>query len=406
MARLPLLLLLAAFGPALAAQTPLTIDQFENSSLPALRTMRDKEAAHELAGLKLTERANGEHAARWQAAMPGRRAQEALTTLVDAAAFLDLPAAEIPATPAPAIEEQKRMLTQAADSVETMLHKLPDFYARRTTTHFETATPAQLLEQQQALGLHQLQDTGSIPLTAMRPARLPREELGPVDRAKPELGRIFYITDEVQTVTYADGEEVAKAAPGENSGGQGADLGLATNGEFGPILEMVLLDALQRGLQWSHWEQDSTGPLAVFAYNVPADSSHYEIASWEGKPPYFPAYRGELGVDPATGAILRITIQSFAGGQSSSGDPKPAGGPADGGVDSSILVEYAPVIIGGPTYICPVHCVVISGTHVPGPVMADAKDHPGSVEPPRFLNDVTFTGYHLFRGEVRILPSG
>jgi hypothetical protein len=393
MARLPLLLLLAAFGPALAAQTSLTIDQFENSSLPALHTMRDKQAAHELAGLRLTERANGEHAARWQAAMPGRRAQEALTALVDAAAFLDLPAAEIPATPAPAIEEQKRMLTQAAGSVETMLHKLPDFYARRTTTHFETATPAQLLEQQQALGLHQLQDTASIPLTPMSPARLPHEELGPVDRAKPELGRIFYITDEVQTVTYANGEEVAKAAPGENSGGQGADLGLATNGEFGPILEMVLLDALQRGLRWSHWEQGSTGPLAVFAYNVPADSSHYEIASWEGKPPYFPAYRGELGVDPATGAILRITIQSFAGG------------PADGAVDSSILVEYAPVVIGGPTYICPVHCVVISGTHVSGPVPGHAKDYPGSAEPPRFLNDVTFTGYHLFRGEVRILPS-
>jgi hypothetical protein len=389
MAGSPILLLLAAIGPALAAQTSLSIDQFEKSSLPALHAMRDKEAAHELAGLKLAERASTERAARWQAEMPGRHASEALTALVDASAFLDLPSEETPATPAPAMDEQKQMLTQAADSVETMLHKLPNFYARRTTTHFETATPAQLVAQQQALTFHQLQNTTPIALTPLRPERLPHQELGPIDRAKPELGRLFYITDEMQTVTYSNGEEVAKAASGENGDWEGADLGLATNGEFGPILQMVLQDALQRGLRWSHWEKGASGPLAVFRYDVPKDFSHYEIASWVGKPPYFPAYHGELGIDPATGDILRITIQSAGTGQT------------DDLIDSSILVEYAPVAIGGRMYDCPVHCVAISTTHVSD----QAKAAHGSDEQPRFLNDVTFTGYHLFRGEVRILPS-
>jgi hypothetical protein len=393
MARLPILLLLAALGPALAAQTTLTIDQFEKSSLPALHAMRDKEAAHELAGLKLTERASPERAARWQAEMPGRHASEALTALVDASAFLDLPAEETPATPPPSMVEQKRMLSQAADSVEAMLHKLPNFYARRTTTHFETATPAQLAGQQQALALHQLQNTGLTPLTQLPPARLPHQELGPLDRAKPELGRLFYMTDEAQTVTYSNGQEVANAASGENSGWQGADLGLSTSGEFGPILKMVLEDALQRGLSWGHWEQGASGPLAVFRYNVPEGLSHYEIVSWVGKPPYFPAYDGELAIDPATGAVLRITIQSSGAGQSNDL------------LDSSILVEYAPVAIGGRMYDCPVRCVAISRTHVSGPVSGEAKDAPGSAEAPGFLNDVTFTGYHLFRGEVRILPS-
>jgi hypothetical protein len=390
MARLPIVLLLAAFGPALAAQTSLTIDQFEKSSLPALHTMRDKEAAHELAGLELTERASTERAARWQAEMPGRHASEALTALVDASAFLGLPAEETPATPPPAIDEQKRMLTRAADSVEAMLHKLPNFYARRTTTHFETATPAQLLAQQQALALQQLQNTTPVLLAPMRPARLPHQELGPVDRAKPGLGRLFYITDNVETVTYSDGEEVANAGSGENSGGQGADLGLATSGEFGPILEMVLEDALQRGLSWSHWEKGASGPLAVFRYEVPKEISRYAIVSRAGKPPYFPAYHGEVGIDPATGDILRITVQSSGSGQS------------DDLTDSSILVEYAQVAIGGRMYNCPIRCVAISRTHAPG----ETKDAPGSAEPARFLNDVTFSGYHLFRGEMRILPPG
>jgi hypothetical protein len=390
MARLAIVLLLAAFGPALAAQTFLTIDQFEKSSLPALHTMRDKEAAHELAGLELTERASTERAARWQAEMPGRHASEALTALVDASAFLGLPAEETPATPPPAIDEQKRMLTRAADSVEAMLHKLPNFYARRTTTHFETATPAQLLAQQQALALQQLQNATPVLLAPMRPARLPHQELGPVDRAKPGLGRLFYITDNVETVTYSDGEEVANAASGENSGGQGADLGLATSGEFGPILEMVLEDALQRGLSWSHWEKGASGPLAVFRYEVPKEISRYAIVSRAGKPPYFPAYHGEVGIDPATGDILRITVQSSGSGQS------------DDLTDSSILVEYAQVAIGGRMYNCPIRCVAISRTHAPG----ETKDAPGSAEPARFLNDVTFSGYHLFRGEMRILPPG
>jgi hypothetical protein len=163
---------------------------------------------------------------------------------------------------------------------------------------------------------------------------------------------------------------------------------MATRGEFGPILSMVLEDALQRGLSWSHWEQGASGPLAVFRYDVPKDLSHYEIVSWVGKPPYFPAYHGELAIDPATGAILRITLLSS--------DVDPSGQL----LDSSILVEYAPVAIGGKTYNCPVHCVAIS-RRLPS---NGTEDGTASAGEPTFLNDVVFTGYHLFRGEVRILP--
>jgi hypothetical protein len=396
MVRLPILLLAAALGPALGAQAaltpvpgPLTIEQFEKSSLPVLHAMHDKQAARELAGLKLAERASPEGTARWQAQMPGKLSQEALTALVDAAAFLEPPAEETPSTPPPAMDAQRQMLKQAVDQVQATLHKLPNFYAKRTTAHFETATPELLDEQQQTLALHQLNTTAPMPLTPLKPFRLPHQELGPIDRAKPRLGRLFFITDEAQTVTYSNGEEVASTAAEGDRGWRGADLGLATSGEFGPILEMVLRDALQHGLRWSHWEQGASGMLAVFHYEVSKDLSHYEIVSWEGKPSYFPAYHGELAIDPATGAILRITVESAGAEQ------------PDQLLDSAILVEYAAVAIGGQTYNCPVHSVAISRTREPG----EARDASDAAEEPTFLNDATFTGYHLFRGEVRILPA-
>jgi hypothetical protein len=397
MARLPILLLLAALEPALAAQTPpaptsltqtaLSIDQFEQSSLPVLHTMHDKQAARELAGLKLTERAGPQHAADWQAEMPGKRSSKALTALVDASSFLALPARETPATPAPAIDAQKQMLALAANQVETMLHKLPNFYAARTTMHFETATPAQLVLQEESLTVDAKGDSGLMPPSLGNPRRLPHEELGPVDPAKQELGRLFFITNEVQSVTYANGSEVDSAPRGKSDAWRSADLGLATRGEFGPVLEMVLEDAFQRGLSWSHWEQGANGPLAVFRYSVPKNLSHYQIVSPEGNSSYFPAYHGELAIDPGSGAILRITIQS------------PAADQAKESLDSNILVEYGPVEIGGRTYICPIHCVAISRTHSSG------ETENGAAQQPTFLNDETFTGYHLFRAEMRILPS-
>jgi hypothetical protein len=64
------------------------------------------------------------------------------------------------------------------------------------------------------------------------------------------------------------------------------------------------------------------------------------------------------------------------------------------------MVEYAPVEIGAQTYICPVRGVALSKIPV---VRAggDAK-HPAPVE--TRLNDVSFTHYHLFRAETKILP--
>ncbi len=106
---------------------------------------------------------------------------------------------------------------------------------------------------------------------------------------------------------------------------------------FGPVLATVLVDAAQGKLAWSHWEQVAAAPLAVFRFAVPREKSHYEVefcCVTADNGSYrvfrqFSGYHGEMAVDPATGAILRLTLEA---------DLKPA----DKIVRSDILVEYGP----------------------------------------------------------------
>lgn len=130
--------------------------------------------------------------------------------------------------------------------------------------------------------------------------------------------------------------------------------GLQTSGEFG-LLGTVLEDAVKSKLSWSHWEQGTTGSMAVYRYSVPAEKSHYEVgSSWLQKPgesrvvfQRFSGYEGEVAIDPFTGTILRLVLRA---------DSKPT----DPLVKANILVEYGPVVLDGRTYICPVRCVPIS----------------------------------------------
>jgi hypothetical protein len=62
-------------------------------------------------------------------------------------------------------------------------------------------------------------------------------------------------------------------------------------------------------------------------------------------------------------------------------------------------MEFGPVEIGGKEYFCPVHAVALSK----GKALLTAK-HEGRLGPERtYLNDVTLTGYRVFRSESRML---
>jgi hypothetical protein len=161
-------------------------------------------------------------------------------------------------------------------------------------------------------------------------------------------------------VLYSDGQEVTRSKVAHGEAG-----GLVTSGEFGPILGTALVDAAQGNLVWSRWEPGTRGSEAVFTYAVTADKSHYQVNK------RLSDYTGEITIDPESGAVLRIVLKAE--------DPF--------GSVSDMVVEYGPVELGGRIYSCPLKGVALS---------AGIKL--------RWLNDVVFEEYHLYRAGVRLLP--
>jgi hypothetical protein len=165
-------------------------------------------------------------------------------------------------------------------------------------------------------------------------------------------------------------------------------LGLVTNGEFGPILVGVLRDSLASKIAFLRWERGPNGSTAVFGYTVPESGSHFTVDTTIGNwaRTAHPAYHGEIEIDPASGEVLRL---------SEIADTNPV-------EPASIAVEYAPVTIGGRSYICPVRGVAFSRLRVrPDGVALDRSVWPIHA----FLNDVAFTHYHEFVAEARIVAN-
>jgi hypothetical protein len=181
-----------------------------------------------------------------------------------------------------------------------------------------------------------------------------------------------------------------------------------TYGTFGLLLrgaiDTIVLDP--GGLSWKRWEQGASKPIAVFGYNIPQEKSSYHIGfccSPEGDGTsgfqIRVGYHGEIAIDPATGAILRLglifDLQSTT--------------PL---ILSEIMIEYGSVEIGGKSYICPVKSVSISkGRSVT--VLAETLGGRGKNEwhasfrtygpYTTMLNDITFDAFHLFHADSHML---
>ena len=179
---------------------------------------------------------------------------------------------------------------------------------------------------------------------------------------------------------------------------------------------MILTDTIQGQVSWSHWEQTAAGRAAVFHYSVPSSASHFEVIGTlqrqaaiagrampdggsrgiQGIQPQpnndpartsilrvRPPYHGSLWLDPATGTILRITMEA----ELKDNAPLRRG---------EILVEYGPVQIGDRTFICPVRSLAFSAA-------ATGAQASLSDAPTEWLNETLFTGYHRFAATTRIL---
>ena len=353
------------------AARPVTVAELEQL-LAAAHGQSDGKVARELSDLALTERASSIRLARWEAEFPGRHCHEALTELADASAFLDLPAAEMPANAPPDEDAQKAMLAKTVEYVNTTVSRLPNFYATRRTEHFEDSPPRQTAG----------------PLIAGRASALGGRGISADSSDQSAYEPMHSAGSSNVTVSYRDGYEL-RGSKRVDFSRMDQTPGLNTAGEFGPILSVVLDGAMQSQPAWGHWEQTASGVAAVFRYSVRQGQSKYFVSLRRNGAiqTIFPAYHGEIAIDPAEGAVLRVTVVA---------DFAP---PYDQEV-SSIMVEYGSVSIGGAPYICPVKSVALSRTSA---FPSENGSHDQSPPVQTRLNDVAFTGYHIFRAEARIL---
>ena len=344
-----------AANPEIKRVTAAELEQIAGSA----RGESDGEVARRLSELELTERLSGATLTSLTEQLRGKKTRQALEALADAASFLEPPPSQIPADAPPDPNTQQHILALADAYLNQAMTRLPDFFATRMTVQYDE-TPAY--------------DRGNTSLKAVPP----------------------HVTEHSRTtVLYRQGAEVMDADAGKRAQ---QNRGLSTNGTFGPLLRVVRgAMELSGAVTWSRWEQDAGGRRAVFRYRVPAEQSLYAVGGCclpggDGSSDFAirPGYHGELAIDPASGAILRVEVQADLTGFV----------PLK---QSDITVSYAPVTIGGKMYILPARSVHIWRKRTV-PVLEEWNAGFNTWGPYKtMLNQFTFEDYHMFRGESRML---
>jgi hypothetical protein len=365
------LLFIAITLPAFAADPPsrqsVTVAQLQQ--IVSTAHVADHDLARRLSDLELTQRLNAEERARLAAALPGEQSRAALTVLADLSQFLDPPASEIVPTSPPDAATHVQIFNRAVSFVQSTMHSMPNFYAARETSRFESR--------------RRLRDTGKSIIIQDAP---------------------FRSTDHARvTVLYRDGTESV-----EQKAGKLRSRGLTSWGEFGPLLGTLAADMLKGKVTFHHWERSPAGTLAVFAFNVPKERSsyvvqfccrlHFEMMQGKWKPDFQlqPAYHGRIAIDPTSGAILRLVVLA---------DLEP-----DNEItQADMAIEYGPVELGGKNYICPITSVAVSLAPAFGQAavsLSNPAAAPSGLNAiaTTSLNHIVFEDYHLFRGDLRIVP--
>ena len=346
-----------------------TVQELEQM-LDAAGEEHDRELAEQLTGLELTERLSSSRLSLWKERLRGKKSKAALAALADGSAFLDPPAVEIPRDPAPDLDTQRQMLSRTVKYLDDVLPKLPDFFATRTRTQYEQPSPKE-------------RDTWKTALA---------------DQSLREA-----VTEKV-TLRYRNGHEEQDAEQKKGSrNAKKKDLNFI--GVFAPLLGSVLVDATRPDskLIWSRWVQGKQGREAVFRYLVRGKNPRYTVKHCclvGGKVFQTTAkYLGELAIDPGTGAILRLTMESQPGWIR-----EPNLNPVLPVKEGSMMVEYGPVEIGGRRYVCPHRSVVIMRARNVRSLAVWGQTFEIYTPYETLLNDIVYTDYHKFGAEARMLP--
>jgi hypothetical protein len=341
----------------------------------------DSIVAPQIDAVELSERLTTGTLARLNKKFPfGPETQRALELLADRSAFLDPPASELPAIAAPDEDYQKLMLKEARGFGLQVLLELPNFSATRTTVRFDNDPQAlKGFAWTAGPGLH-LAGVSTRQISFIDGREL--AEPNPAQAASP-----------VAVVAQPQGAIPAlppSLAVMPSSQFAQADSGLESHGEFGAELAIILTDTLNGTMTFHHWEQRGTGKLAVFHYAVPAPASHYEIhyTSVYKKKPFSasPGYHGSISIDPASGAILRVTLQA----DYAKTDPVN---------NIASVIEYGPVVLGDRRSLCPIRSLAFLTEVMPNRKSRNLN----TVRPVSSLNRSIFSQYHRMASSFRLL---
>lgn len=329
----------------------------------------DGELADELTGLELSERLSSPDLARWMQSL-GPKSRAALTGLADQSAFLDPPSAEIIADPAPDGTAQQEMLSRTRAYLQSVLPRLPDFYATRATVEYQQPEP-------------KTSDNWN--------TFLPDQSLRAAVTVKATLR--YRKGHEEQDTEKRKGNRTAKQR----------DLNFI--GAFGPLLDRVFAEVTSPPgkLTWAHWERGTEGNVAVLRYAVPGPNSIFSLGNCCLKGHRIfgatPPVDGEITIDPKTGAILRFTMESEPGWivEANLHPVRPV-------LKTYAIIEYGPVMIGGRTWICPRRSVLSIRTRPVREVNFWGQSFEIYSSYETMLDDFSYFDYHKFGSESRILP--
>jgi VWFA-related protein len=316
-------------------------------------------AARRLSGIVLTERLSQVKLQSLLAELHDKKLRESLELIADESTFLDPPPAELSADPPPDQAEQQRILKAAADYLDRFIPRLPNFYATRTAVYY--------------------QEVASFP------------GLATIAVSEP-----LHAEKQVQdTVLYRQGEEIVSSASPQTGTGV---LPLETHGTFGPILKLPQFASKSPGdVTWKSWEQGVNGRRAVFRYRLAGapmltlSGCCYPNGSKGARVGFAADSHGEFVIDPGTGAILRVQMESELSGFV----PEKR---------SDIMVSYGPMEIGGKMYIVPLRSVNITRSRSVGNLLQWNAGFLTWGPYETQMNVFTFDQYHLFRGAARVLP--
>jgi len=345
---------LGAVQPAMLVAEDVTVQALTGriQVMHSKRT-RDGSAAGRLSQFQLTERLTWDRKLELDKMLPGEKSRHELQLLQDASEYLPPPESELPATPVPAMAEQRKMLSTTRTLVGENYSRLPDFFATRKLERYRIEYPD----------------------------------------IKNYFTPLVHVDSLSIDIAVRDGKETDRLADMDNR--KMVDLisrGTYSSGEFSTMLPLIFNIHTAASFRWARWEMQAGEIIAVFSYSI--DKAHSQIdaeyccvADGHGGSKHYltkPAYHGELWINPATSEVLRMT------GINEELPESPM-------KEWRAMVEYGRVRVGENQYQLPLRSVTLVEKKV-----LDQFYFP--VEPERvttMMTESTFVNYHRFKSSIR-----